>query len=397
MVDNTKKSYKWVILAISFMFMLVFSISLQSLPPLFSRITEDIPFSNSQAGMLMGAYAIPGIILPFFIAFLSNKINNKMIINTALIIMIIGLTAFSLSNSFSMLLMYRIFTGIGATALVVLAPLLITMFFEQENIGVAMGIFHAAVPFGTVVAANLFGVLGERIKWRFTILGIVAFVGMVLAISFFLLSLPKRDDNMGSNEDRQDSQGKFGSNWSLWLLACIWTLANAQLLAYVTFAPQYFQKVGMSIQKAGLLSSFIMLFPIFLSPVVGIIIDKTGWKKQLLLMGAVLMGISFALIGKDTSNSVLWATILGIGFTPIPVIVFILLPEGVEEHQMGMGLGVLTAASNLGITIGPSAFGSLIDKTGGNFYFGFIVLALVSMGIILALAGFNGGRKDVHQ
>lgn len=69
MVDNTKKSYKWVILAISFMFMLVFSISLQSLPPLFSRITEDIPFSNSQAGMLMGAYAIPGIILPFFYSF----------------------------------------------------------------------------------------------------------------------------------------------------------------------------------------------------------------------------------------------------------------------------------------------------------------------------------------
>lgn len=64
--DNEKNdSYKWVVLAISFMLMLTFAISLQSLPPLFDKIVKDIYFSNSQAGMLMSAYAIPGIFLSY--------------------------------------------------------------------------------------------------------------------------------------------------------------------------------------------------------------------------------------------------------------------------------------------------------------------------------------------
>lgn len=47
MVLKTKDSYKWVILAISFLLMLTFAISLQALPPIFQKITKDIPFSNS--------------------------------------------------------------------------------------------------------------------------------------------------------------------------------------------------------------------------------------------------------------------------------------------------------------------------------------------------------------
>ena len=65
-------SYKWLVLAISFILMLTFAISLQALPPIFDKIQEDIAFTNSQAGMLMGVYAIPGIFLPFLIAFLAG-------------------------------------------------------------------------------------------------------------------------------------------------------------------------------------------------------------------------------------------------------------------------------------------------------------------------------------
>lgn len=145
----------------------------------------------------------------------------------------------------------------------------------------------------------------------------------------------------------------------------------------------------MSIQKAGLLTSFVMLVPIFLSPLIGIIIDKTGWKKRLLLIGSIIMGISFIFISKGTSSLPIWALALGMGFSPIPVIVFALLPELIPAHQMGMGLGIITIASNLGIAIGPSAFGLLLDKTGGNFDLGFIILALISIIIILALGGLK--------
>lgn len=337
----------------------------------------------------MGAYAIPGIFLPFLIAFLANKFNKKSMILIALLTLIIGLIAFALSGSFVTLLAYRLVAGIGATVLIVLAPLLVTMFFDERNIGIAMGIFNTAVPCGTVLATNLFGILGEIIEWRSIILGIAAFAGGVLAISFFALSLPKGKDIKESHISERESSHGFWSDFRLWLLALVWALVNAQLLSYVTFGPQYFQTFGMTIQRAGLLTSFIMLIPIFLSPVVGIIIDKTGWKKPLLLAGSMVMAISFILIGRTTLNAPLWTIGLGIGFTPIPVLVFALLPEMVEPHQIGMGLGMLTSASNLGIAMGPSGFGLLLDMTKGNFYIGFMTLALVSIGIIFILSGLK--------
>ena len=170
------------------------------------------------------------------------------------------------------------------------------------------------------------------------------------------------------------------------MLVVIWALGNGQLLAYVTFVPQYFQEIGMSMQKAGLLTSFIMLAPILFGPIVGIIIDKTGWKKRLLLVGSIIMAISFVLISRGADGLPIWAFALGIGFTPIPVFVFSALPESVKPRQMAMGLGILTAASNLGIALGPSAFGLMLDKTGGNFNFGFVILASISLVIIVALS-----------
>ncbi|NLM04151.1 MAG: MFS transporter [Clostridiales bacterium] len=152
----------------------------------------------------------------------------------------------------------------------------------------------------TVLATNLFGILGEIIEWRFIILGIAAFAGGVLAISFFALSLHKEEDIKESHISERESSHGFWSDFRLWLLALVWALVNAQLLSYVTFGPQYFQTFGMTIQRAGLLTSFIMLIPIFLSPVVGIIIDKTGWKKPLFLIGSMIMAISFILIGRTT-------------------------------------------------------------------------------------------------
>lgn len=338
MLFKRSDTYKWVVLAISFMLMLTFAISLQSLPPIFDKIGKDISFSNSQAGMLMGAYAIPGIFLPFLIAFLASRYNKKSIILIALLILIFGLIAFSRSESFSALLTSRLVTGIGATALVILAPLLVTVFFDQKNMGIAMGIFNAAVPFGTVIAANLFGILGEKIHWRSIILAIAVFVGIVFVISIFTLSLPKKKERDGSKISPKESSKGLFSNVSLWFLALIWILGNAQLLSYVTFVPQYFHSTGMTMQRAGLLTSFIMLVPIFLSPLVGIIIDKTGWKRRLLLIGSVIMAISFILISRGTFALPIWALTLGIGFSPIPVFVFSLLPELIQPHQMGMGL-----------------------------------------------------------
>lgn len=374
--------YKWVILVISFLMMMGFALSLQVLPPLFNQIIKDVFFTNSQAGMLMGAYAIPGIFLPFLVAYLANRYDMKMMIIVALVVMIAGLIAFPTAQSFPLLLIYRLITGVGATVLVVLAPLLITMYFDQKNIGIAMGIFNIAVPFGTVLAANLFGYLGELVGWRTILFGVASYLGVLLVLVFFTLSLSKNQEKAVQNSELE-STSKFSGNLNLWLLGAIWALANVQILAYMTFGPQYYQSLGITVQQAGFLTSLIMLVSIFIAPIVGIIFDKTGRKKPYLFMGSLITLISFVFITLNFPTLPLWATALGIGFAPIPVFVFSYLPEIVKPSHVGMGLGLLTVASNLGTTLGPTMLGSILDQTNGNFIFAFMSLVIVSIAIIL--------------
>lgn len=384
-----KGSYKWVVLGISFFMMMCFALSLQVLPPLFEQIMQDVTFSNSQAGLLMGAYAIPGIFLPFGVAYLANRYDIKNLIIGALLLMIVGLIAFSFAGSFTHFMVFRLLAGIGATFLVVLAPLLVTMFFDQKSMGIAMGIFNMAVPLGTVIAANFFGILGLMLGWRTMLQGVAGFLTMVLLIVIFALAMPKNQGDNPSDSIDKESRPKFKGSMSLWFLTAIWALANAQLLAYVTFGPQFYQSIGLG-ERAGFLTSLIMLGSIFLAPVIGILFDKTGRKKPYLIMGSGLLLLSFGFLAGTYFSIPLWAVALGVGFAPIPVFVFAHLPETVQPHEVGMGMGMLTVASNLGTTIGPSAFGFMLDQTGGNFYISLLVLAAVSAVII----GFSLGLKN---
>ena len=116
--------------------------------------------------------------------------------------------------------------------------LMITIYFDRKNIGVGMGIFNIAVPLGTVLAANLIGLLITYVSWQIIILGIAVFLGIIFILLIFILKLDKEADNSAEKLPTQ-----IKGNYNLWFLAAIWALANAQMLAYMTFGSQYFQTI----------------------------------------------------------------------------------------------------------------------------------------------------------
>lgn len=248
-----------------------------------------------------------------------------------------------------------------------------------------MGIFNIAVPLGTVVSVNLFGQLGLFMSWRSIIGMIIAFVAMVLLMVIFFLAVPAEKEEVDSNS----SGSKFNLGSSLTFLGIIWMIANGQLLSYTTFGSQFFQLYKMSIQEAGLLTSMIMLVSIFITPIIGIIIDKTGQKKIFLFLGLLIMAIALFSMVTSWLSLTFWAVALGLGFSFVPVVVFSLLTDVVKPEHTGMGLAVITAASNLGITIGPAGFGSLLDLSSGNFTLGFQVLSAFSILAIFVLFGIK--------
>lgn len=384
-MNEKKDLYRWIVLALSFLLMLVFAVSLQMLPPLFTNITKEIPFSTRQAGLLMSSYSVIGIFIPFLVALFLHRLDLKKTIIVALGIVIMGLLGFSLSSTYPLLLLCRLLAGTGATILVVLSPLLVTMFFDEKNIGTAMGIFNIAVPVGTVVSVNLFGYLGLVMNWRPIIVWIIVFVIIILAMVSMFLVLPSSK----AEKESTASKSKFSPSSSLVFLGIIWMVANGQLLAYTTFGPQFFKLSGLSIQGAGLLTSMAMLVSIFITPIIGILIDKSGQKKVFLFIGLAIMAIVLFAIAGSGISLIFWALALGFGFSFLPVSIFSLLPDVVKAEHTGMGLATITAASNLGIALGPAGFGWILDKTSENFTTGFRSLSMFSLACIFIVYGIK--------
>lgn len=66
----------------------------------------------------------------------------------------------------------------------------------------------------------------------------------------------------------------------------------------------------------------------------------------------------------------------------------------VKPEHTGMGLAAITAASNMGIAIGPAGFGSLLDMTSGSFTTGYLILSVFSLVSTFVLLGIKTKKAN---
>ncbi len=161
-----------------------------------------------------------------------------------------------------------------------------------------------------------------------------------------------------------------------------WTLFNAALISYFTYAPDYFVTPGESIAKAGLFASYPMWASIILAPIVGILIDRIGRKWLFVAVGCSGVGTLLYLMPGFTTHAAIFAISIGV-FTAILVPAIFSLPvELLPERMTGFGFGVIGTSLGIGVSLGPLIVGSLRDAT-GNYLWSFMAMAtFAALGVI---------------
>ena len=53
---------RWLVLAVAYLSVLSLAVIMQSIAPILSLVSDEMTLSHTQAGLLMGAFALPGII-----------------------------------------------------------------------------------------------------------------------------------------------------------------------------------------------------------------------------------------------------------------------------------------------------------------------------------------------
>ncbi|MFC2166290.1 MFS transporter, partial [Acidobacteriota bacterium] len=207
------------------------------------------------------------------------------------------------------------------------------------------------------------------------------FIGMIGLAVFLILYKPAPNTQQIKAHKQQEEAGFLYSLFNvtslIWLAALCWLWFNAATISFFTFAPDFFVSKGSSIGYAGLLSSLLMWGSLCLSPIIGRLIDKFSNNEIFIGVGGLILAISLYLVSQS-DNFLVPMAVMAIAVALVPTPVFSFLSKIVPPKDLGIGFGILSMVSGMGMFFGPYLSGLIRDKT-GSYEMTFIFLSILAI------------------
>lgn len=285
-------------------------------------IMKDFEISPSSAQWLSTGYMlINGILIPAS-AFLLQKFTNRQLYLTAMSLFTAGTVLASLSSTFGVLLVARMFQAAGSA---IMAPLLMNVMlvaFPVERRGTAMGFFGLVMITAPAIGPTLSGWIVEHYSWRtlFDIVIPIAALTLILAIFKLKNILPQKQISLdilslilssigfggilygfsSAGEKGWDSVYVYGTiivgTISLVLFIVRQLKMEEPLLQFRIYKyPMFALSSAISIVLSMTMFSAMLLMPIYIQTIRGISPFDSG---LLMLPGAIIMGIMSPITGR---------------------------------------------------------------------------------------------------
>ena len=359
--------YRWVILILTYICLLTYGFTLQSVPPILPLIIEAQRLTHAEAGLLMSLFSVPGILLGILAGSLSDRLGAFKIGVFSFILVIIGGLTFATSNVFLLAGLGRIIAGIGAITLVIISLQTLSRWFTGREIGTVMGIFNTSYPVSIILPLLTFGILGENFGWRMPIL--ITIVTCTLGLIAFLI-LYKPPPNLPQEIAFEKEEGRinlpsnlFTIGLPIWLVGVCWMLFNASLISFLTFAPDFLVSMGHSISYAGFLTSLIMWGTLPMSLIIGRMVDRIGNNELFIAIAGILFAGSIYFVSRSTEFLFpMICVTFAAAIAPVPIMAF--PSKLVKPKDLGLGFGIITALNSTGMVFGPYIAGLIRDITG---------------------------------
>ncbi len=375
--------YRWVILLIVYLSILAFALIFQSVPPVLPLIISELHITYAQSGLLMSLFALPGLFLSFLGGFLSDRYGARSLGAVCFLLMIVGTILVGFGKELTILWSGRILSGMGSLTLAVLLPKLLSQWFRGREIGLAMGIFNTGVPLGSALCFSLFGRIGSLWGWRLPILltGAYSLATSILFLSFYQLPSSQEFENKNKNLGIYGSLRKMGP--TIWWVGLSWLWFNAAFLSFVTFAPNFFLQKGYTIEQSGLLIGLPLLGSLFFSAPTGYLVDRFRHHEWFIGTGAVALSI-LTLSFSFSSSILLLVAFMGVFSAFVPSPIYSLPSRILQPENIGLGFGIISTCSSIGLFVGPYLAGKMRDLT-GSYNWTFFLVSLLFLFTVVSI------------
>lgn len=346
--------HRWRLLASAMVSFFAVGMTFFAVPPLVETLRTTFALSNLAIGLLMGAIAVPAIVLSIPFGAAIDRWPPRAAGLAGLAAMLVGAVAFAAAPGYSVLLAGRLLFGVGALLMNLLLARLISMAFAGRELALAMGLFTGTYAAAMIVLFSLHPWLRATLGWRVE-MGLLA-VLVLVAIPLHAVSVPRR---AAAGEETPRPDGAPAVPPSLAALGLSWMLYFVGFSAVTTFGPEWAGGGGSGL----LVTTVITWVALFGTPLAGAIIDRSGRPQVWCAAGVGLMAATFALMAARSLPAVAAMVALGVVASVTPPAFYSLPGRLVPFERVGFAFGFITALSNLGTVLGPALAGAVRDAT----------------------------------
>jgi MFS family permease len=373
--------------------------------PVAEQLSRELHFSDTQIGTLNAIYSLPNIFLVVIGGVLVDRFSARLMVVATTSVCLVGAVITALGAHFPLMATGRLLFGIGSETLSVAATVAFAQWFAGRYFALLFALNLSLARLGSYLAdrsPSFAATLYER-GWQPPMWLAAGFAAASFAGALVYFWLDARESRRGTlalppPPERFDWRHVLSFRVDYWLLVAICVTFYSVIFPFrSTFAIKYLQQAqGLSLAQASTLNSYVFLAAVFATPVFGLLLDRTGRNSLLLALGAVLLPLSFLVLGTVSGGAGLSTALLGVSFSFLPAVLWPTVVRYAPPEYLGTAYGLMTTLQNAGLFGANLVAGHLNDVSGagaGNaagyapmlWFFGLLSLAAFACTALLWL------------
>ncbi len=338
-------------------------------------ITAEFNLDVKQTGLILSSFQVGYVIVVLLTGWLADKIGQKKVVAWSTLFTGIFSTMFVwLAKDFKSILILRLLTGLSAGAIYVPGMALLSNWFEPKERGKVLGAYTGSLTLAYAGGYFIAAPIAARYNWRYGMLwtSLPAFIAAFIVFFFVKENSTIKDNGVEQSYIEPNKYSYVESHMGpvlittgymghMWELYAFWGWIGPFMVAS-SLAVGYSQ--AQAVEIGGKLAAYIILLGVPSSWIAGIISDKIGRTKTIIICSIFSLIAQFLfgfLYGKSLSVIVIVGLWIGFWVVADSAIYKAGMTEMVAEGKRATALGI-QSAFGYGMTIlSPYAFGKVLS------------------------------------
>jgi MFS family permease len=376
-----------------------------SIGPVADLLARELSFSDTQIGTLNAIYSLPNIFMVLVGGVLVDRFTARTVTAVTASLCLLGALLTAVGEQFVVMAAGRLLFGLGAETMIVAITVGLAQWFAGRYFALFFALNLSLARLGSFLAdrspsfaRSLYQQGWQPPLWLASGFAALALVACVVYWLVDRAQARRGTLAVAAPGERIDWRNLLRFRPEFWLIVGLCVAFYAVILPFrSTFAIKYFQHAhGLGLEEASTMNSYVFLAAVFVTPIFGLLVDRIGRHATLMIMGSLLLPLSFVALGATSMGLVVPTVLLGVSFSLVPAVLWPAVARYVAVEQLGTAYGLMTMLQNIGLA-GANLIAGYLNDTGGAsadnpagydtmlWFFGLLSLVGLACAIMLRL------------